>query len=200
MERKEEQQDLIERTLAGSSAAYAELYNQTAGELYKIIRLLVGNAEDAQDVMQETYLQVHRNLHQFDRNRAFRPWLTGIALRQVKACRRKRWMQVRKVGRAAQYGRETQEADFSGQSAERLDRGEWIERIGRLPYKLRQIVVLRYLNDYAQEEIAEMLGIPTGTVKSRIHAALERLRKNEPMRLQQSKSEPAKERSLKTGG
>lgn len=196
----EREKDLIEQTLAGSSAAYAELYEQTAGELYKLVRLLVGNTEDAQDVMQETYLQAHRNLHRFDRDRTFRPWLTGIAMRQVKDCRRKRWLQARRIGRMAQYNRRTEEADFSSASAERLDRGEWIERIERLPYKLQQVVILKYLNDYAQEEIADILDIPLGTVKSRVHAALERLRKSEPKLLQQVKSESAENASLKTGG
>jgi len=196
----EQEKDLIERILAGSSAAYAELYEQTAGDLYKLIRLLVGNTEDAQDVMQETYLQAHRNLHRFDRDRAFRPWVTGIALRQVKACRRKRWLQARRIGRAAQYNRRTEEADFANESAERLDRGEWIERIERLPYKLRQIVILKYLNDYAQEEIAEILGIPLGTVKSRVHAALERLRKSGPKPFEQESLDSAENAHLKTGG
>ncbi|OWA34844.1 RNA polymerase subunit sigma [Saccharibacillus sp. O16] len=196
----EQERDLIERTLAGSSAAYAELYERTAGELYKLIRLLVGNTEDAQDVMQETYLQAHRNLHRFDRDRAWRPWLTGIALRQVKAHRRKRWLQAQRIGRAVQYNRRTEEADFSNESVERLDRGEWIERIERLPYKLQQIVILKYLNDYAQEEIAEILNIPLGTVKSRVHAALERLRKNEPKLSQQAQSESVESPHLKTGG
>ncbi|OWR30524.1 RNA polymerase subunit sigma [Saccharibacillus sp. O23] len=175
MKRNTDLDGLIARTLNGETMAYAEVYEQTSDSLYQTIRFLVGNAEDAQDIVQETYLEAHRYLHRFDRSRPFRPWLMGIALRQTKACRKRRWLQLRKIGKAAQYGR-AQEEDFSGQIADRLDYNGLAEQIERLPYKLKQIIVLRYLNDYSQEEMAETLNIPLGTVKSRIHTALERLR------------------------
>lgn len=170
---------LVERTLEGSTDAYTDLYEQTAGDLYKIVRFLLGNAEDAKDVIQETYLQAYRNLYRFDQSREFRPWLTGIALRQIKAHRRRHWLQLRKSKKAAQ-SEKTQEEDFAGVLTDRLSDDGLSKRINRLPYKLRQVVLLRYLNDYSQEEVAEILNIPLGTVKSRIHSALERLRRSEP--------------------
>lgn len=190
--------DLIVRTLNGETIAYSELYEQTSDSLHQTVRFLLGNAEDAQDVVQETYLQAHRYLHRFDRSRQFRPWLMGIALRQTKACRKRRWLQLRKIGKAAQHS-QAQEDDFSGRIADRLDHNGLAERIESLPYKLKQIIVLRYLNDYSQDEMAEMLNIPLGTVKSRIHTALERLRKEESLiRSQMQSREGAAEATAKS--
>lgn len=169
---------LVKRTLEGDAEAYTDLYEQTAKELYKIIRFLLRNAEDAKDVTQETYLQAYRSLHRFDQSREFRPWLTGIALRQVNAHRRRRVLQWKKAATAA-CQEKVREEDFAGALVDRLSDGGWAARIDELPYKLRQVVLLRYLNDFSQEEVAEILGIPVGTVKSRIHSALERLRKIE---------------------
>ena len=74
---------LVKRTLEGSTEAYSDLYEQTSGELYKLIRFLLRNAEDAKDVTQETYLQAYRSLHRFDQSREFRRWYLVNATSKV---------------------------------------------------------------------------------------------------------------------
>lgn len=68
------------------------------------------------------------------------------------------------------------EHDFTSDVVERLSNRRLLASVGRLPFKLKQVIILHYLNEYSQEESAAILGIPLGTVKSRIHAALQKLR------------------------
>ena len=64
------------------------------------------------------------------------------------------------------------QSDFSNDVVSKISNRKLIELIHKLPYKLKQVIILRYLHDYSQEEVAEILHIPIGTVKSRIHSAL----------------------------
>lgn len=166
---------LIALTLAGSRDAYSELYETTIRDVYQTVHFLVREPSDVDDVVQEIYIQVHRSLGQFDVSRPFRPWLMGLVMRQIHAYRRKRWTHLRILKKAEQVD-QAMEYDFSSDVVDKISNLSLLASVERLPYKLKQIIVLRYLNEYTQEEIAAILGIPLGTVKSRIHAALQKLR------------------------
>ncbi|AIQ67327.1 sigma-70 family RNA polymerase sigma factor [Paenibacillus graminis] len=178
MEAQNEYSQLITRTLAGSREAYGELYEATIRDVYRTVRFLVSEPSDADDVVQDIYLELHRSLAQYDEARAFRPWLMGLVLRQVQAYRRKGWRQLR-ISKKAQQTCEIQDADFAGEVIDRLSSRMLMDKVKSLPYKLRQVIVLHYLQEYSQEEAAAILGIPLGTVKSRIHAALQKLRRKQ---------------------
>lgn len=166
---------LITHTLAGSREAYSELYETTIRDVYQTVHFLVREPSDVDDVVQEIYIQVHRSLGQFDVTRPFRPWLMGLVMRQIHAYRRKRWTHLRILKKAEQV-EQAIEHDFSSEVVDKMSNLPLLESVERLPYKLKQVVILHYLNEYSQEEIAAILGIPLGTVKSRIHAALQKLR------------------------
>lgn len=74
---------LVALTLAGSRDAFGELYEATIKDVYKTVCFLVKEQSDAEDVIQEIYMQVYRSLDKFDANRPFRPWLMGIVMRQI---------------------------------------------------------------------------------------------------------------------
>ncbi|MNB77444.1 ECF RNA polymerase sigma factor SigW [compost metagenome] len=167
---------LIERTLAGSVEAFGELYEVTVQDVYRTVRFLVSEPSNAEDIVQDIYVELHRSLHRYDHSREFRPWLTGLVMRQIHAYRRKGWGHFRLVKRAEQVT-ERMEHDFAGDAVERLSNRVLLEAVNRLPYKLQQVIILHYLQEYSQEEIAAILEIPLGTVKSRIHAALQKLRR-----------------------
>ncbi len=76
----------------------------------------------------------------------------------------------------AEEQRKSVQIDFSNDVVSKISNQKLIELIHKLPYKLKQVIILRYLHDYSQEEVAQILHIPIGTVKSRIHAALKKLR------------------------
>ncbi|WP_150265555.1 sigma-70 family RNA polymerase sigma factor [Paenibacillus tepidiphilus] len=168
---------LIERTLAGSREAFAELYEATVHDVYQTVRFFVSVPSDAEDVVQEIYLEVHRSLGRFDLGRPFRPWLMGVAMRQIKAHRRKGWRQFRILEKAGAGSRLVEEEDIARKVVERLSNRPLLDSVHALSFKLQQVVILHYGQECSQEEIAAILGIPPGTVKSRIHAALQKLRR-----------------------
>lgn len=150
-------------------------YMKTIRDVYQTVTFLVRERSDVDDVVQEIYIQVHRSLGQFDVTRPFRPWLMGLVMRQIHAYRRKRWTHLRILKKSEQTD-QVMENDFSSEVVDKISNLPLLASVDRLPYKLKQVVILHYLNEYSQEEIAELLGIPLGTVKSRIHAALQKLR------------------------
>ncbi|MDT3426180.1 RNA polymerase sigma-70 factor (ECF subfamily) [Paenibacillus forsythiae] len=160
--------------LAGSREAYSQLYERTITEVYRTVRFLIGGSSDTDDVVQEIYMQMYRSLGQYDAARPFRPWLMGVVMRQIRAYRRRRWNHIRLIKKVQRST--TLDHDFSGEVVDKVSYRPLIASVERLPYKLKQVVILHYLNEYSQEEIADALGIPLGTVKSRIHAALKKLR------------------------
>lgn len=169
---------LIALTLAGSREAYSELYEITVQDVYKTVHFLVGEPFDVDDVVQEIYIQVYRSLGQFDVSRPFRPWLMGLVMRQIHAYRRKRWTHLRITKRAEGY-EPSMDHDFSHDVVDKLSNCSLLASVEHLPYKLKQVVILHYFNEYSQEEVANILSIPLGTVKSRIHAALQKLRRKQ---------------------
>ncbi|OJD51853.1 RNA polymerase subunit sigma [Bacillus sp. 4048] len=170
--------DLIQLTLSGNKEAYGELYDKTIQEVYKTAYFLIGDKTDVDDVVQEIYIQLYESLRKYDGEKPFRPWLIGLAIKQIHSYRRKRWMRLRIIKKAEEQRKPVQ-IDFSNDVVSKISNQKLIELIHKLPYKLKQVIILRYLHDYTQEEVAHILHIPIGTVRSRIHAALKKLRQKE---------------------
>lgn len=170
--------DLIQLTLSGNKEAYSELYDKTIQEIYKTAHFLIEDKADVDDVVQEIYIQLYESLRKYDSEKPFRPWLIGLAIKQIHSYRRKRWMRLRIVKKAEEQRKPVQ-IDFSSDVVSKISNQKLIELIHKLPYKLKQVIILRYLHDYSQEEVAQILHIPIGTVKYRIHAALKKLRQKE---------------------
>ncbi|WP_144611138.1 sigma-70 family RNA polymerase sigma factor [Bacillus cereus] len=170
--------DLIHLTLTGNKEAYSELYDKTIQEVYKTAHFLIEDKTDVDDVVQEIYIQLYESLRKYDREKPFRPWLIGLTIKQIHSYRRKRWMRLRIIKKAEEQRKPVQ-IDFSSDVVSKISNQKLIELIHKLPYKLKQVIILRYLHDYSQEEVAQILHIPIGTVKSRIHAALKKLRQKE---------------------
>ena len=159
----------------GDKQAYGELYERTVADIYRAVYYLVGNRADAEDIVQDSYIQLHRSLHHYDPARPLRHWLMGVVMQHVRAYRRRRWMQFRFAGRSERL-HDRLEEDFSGLVIDQMTNRMLLQGVGRLSFKLQQVIVLHYLSEYTQEEIAGILDIPLGTVKSRIHAGLSKLR------------------------
>lgn len=89
--------DLIQLTLSGNKEAYSELYDKTIQEVYKTAHFLIEDKADIDDVVQEIYIQLYESLRKYDSEKPFRPWLIGLAIKQIHSYRRKRWMRLRIV-------------------------------------------------------------------------------------------------------
>lgn len=171
---------------SGRPEDFNALVHRYERELYRYLVRYLGDPTLADDVFQNTFLQVHLKRGLYEEGRPVRPWLYAIATHQAVDA-------LRKAGRHPTLSLDQKvdsgEADPSAlvdlltsdvpgplahlQGAERRD---WIrESITKLPETLRQTLILAYYQDLKYREIADILKIPVGTVKSRLHAALAKL-------------------------
>ncbi len=172
----------------GRAEVFNELVRRYERELYRYLARYLGDPSLAEDVFQNTFLQVHLKRGLFENGRPFRPWLYAIATHQAVDS-------LRKVGRHPTVSLDQRVSGGSGESEagnlvdlligtdegplsqlQEAERQQWVrDSIARLPETLRQTLILAYHQDLKYREIAEIQKIPVGTVKSRLHAALEKL-------------------------
>jgi RNA polymerase sigma-70 factor (ECF subfamily) len=175
---------LFERYLSGDTAAFRTLIERHADDLLRFLTRLVGDRAGAEDVFQETFLQIHQSAGTFDLSRRFKPWLFTIAANKGRDyLRRKGRRAALDLSAPVKGGRDEGgetfvdllEIDLPGPEAplENRDRDERVQRaIDRMPWALKEILLLSYFQRLSYAQIADDLEIPLGTVKSRLHAAV----------------------------
>jgi RNA polymerase sigma-70 factor (ECF subfamily) len=172
----------------GRANVFPELVRRYEHELYRYLARYLGDPSLAEDVFQNTFLQIHLKRGLFENGRPFRPWLYAVATHQAVDALRKagRHPTVSLDQRISNRGSESDagnlvdllvtETDGPLAQLQESERQQWVrDSINRLPDTLRQTLILAYHQDLKYREIAEILKIPVGTVKSRLHAALEKL-------------------------
>jgi RNA polymerase sigma-70 factor (ECF subfamily) len=169
------------------SALFTELVTRYQRELYNYLRRFLGDPAMAEDAFQSTFLQVHLKCAQFEVDRKFRPWLYTIATNQaIDAQRRNQRHRILSLDRTIvppgmdHLGpllqlMESKEPDPTSQMVT-AEREAWIDQaVEQLPLPLRTVIELVYFQALKYREAAEVLNIPVGTVKSRLHAAILKL-------------------------
>lgn len=169
---------LIERTRAGDQDAFRTLVESYTPRVFSLVRNLVRNVAEAEDVTQEVFFKVYSKLDSFREDSAFYTWLYRVAVNtatdHLKKKRQDRAVLVDDLARLPI----ADEADSPADGASREDlRGEVRKAMARLPEKFRTILVLRELQGLAYEDIARVLKISKGTVESRIFRAREKLKR-----------------------
>lgn len=171
----------------GNAEGLAVLIRRYEGELYGYLRRYLGDASLADDVFQNTFLQVFRKAGQFEPGRPVRPWLYTVATNQaIDALRRQGRHQAVSLDQERDESADAEtpqllsllESRESGplEHLQGEERRQLVrESVERLPEFLRQVVLLAYYQGMKYRDVAEVLGIPVGTVKSRLHAALLKL-------------------------
>ena len=160
----------------GDESAFQLVYQATHQDVYRTVAFLVYNKQDIEDIVNEVYMSMWRTFHTYDSNRPFRFWLHGITVRLVQDWKRKTWRRIRLFERNRRMTCE--HFDWTDKAVLQFEmQHELFSLVRQLSYKLRVVVILRYFHDYALEEIADILQIPVGTVKSRHHLAMKELRK-----------------------
>lgn len=139
--------------------------------------VLLGAGSEADDVVQESFVKAYRALGTFRGGSAFRPWLLRIVANETRNLHRSRSRRWRREEQAAIPDSVLDPAD-AAVSTER--RRELLDAVQTLPEHYRLVVTCRYLLDLDEQETATVLGWPRGTVKSRLHRALGRLRTQLP--------------------
>jgi RNA polymerase sigma-70 factor (ECF subfamily) len=181
-----DEQLLVKYRTDGDREAYAQLVQRYERQLYSYLRRYLGHAEMAEDVFQATFLQVHLKCDRFDETRRFRPWLYTVATNQaIDAQRRNKRHRMVSLDR----GSSSEDVDIGTlvnllegkesdplENVSQLERGQWVQdAIDQLSEAMRSVIELVYYQGMKYREAAEILDIPVGTVKSRLHAAIIKL-------------------------
>jgi len=173
-----EDPEILRRCLAGDERAYRELVERYQRRVYSLALRMVRQAEDAEDLTQETFVRMFRALDRYDPSRPFGAWLFTIASRLcIDHLRRRRVKPISLFqGEPGSEEERVIEAVDPGLRPEEVTSHAEEERrtrqlIDSLPPHYRIVVVLRHQQDLSYEEIAETLHLPLGTVKARIHRA-----------------------------
>ena len=181
-------EDLLARIRSGEREWFGPLVRKYERELFGYLRRYVGDADLAADVFQNTFLAVFKKIQQYEPGRPARPWIYTIATHQAIDAMRRR---ARRRDTTALLPANDDSPEDSAQNlfvvleaagpspvdlAELGEsRKEVREAVARLPDLLKQVVILTYFQGLKYQDAAEILGVPLGTVKSRLHAALAKL-------------------------
>jgi RNA polymerase sigma-70 factor (ECF subfamily) len=173
---------LIADCLQGRSAAFGELVLRYQDRLFNTVYRLVGNTEDARDVVQDAFINAYQSLGSFKGDSLFFTWLYRIAVNTAISWKRKQRIVYRlQLGAAQQgFGREPADTSEGHQPSHALERAEEERRVqdalNRLSPEHRTVLILKDLEGQKYEIMADVLGVPIGTIRSRLHRARLELR------------------------
>ena len=174
----------MKRAARGDPGAFEELVNRYQGPIYNLCFRMVGNAEDAADMTQEAFIKAWKNLDSFQFEAAFSTWLYRLAsnccLDFLRSKKRRPTISLVTTNDEDEEQTVDVEDNAPGPEEQLLsgeDREILRKALAEIDLEQRQILTLRVVNDLSYGEIAEILGIKEGTVKSRLSRARENLRK-----------------------
>ncbi|MEZ6135825.1 MAG: sigma-70 family RNA polymerase sigma factor [Pirellulaceae bacterium] len=171
---------------SGDRNSFEILVRRYQHEIYNYLRRYLGDDDQAEDAFQLTFVQVYRKAQQFDLERRFRPWLYSVATNQAidlqRRVKRRHYLSL-DVPAAGDNSRGTTQAasipDYRAADDDLLERAELQSRIRDAIDEVgepgRSALQLVHLQGLAYRDAAEILGVPVGTVKSRVHAAIRKL-------------------------
>lgn len=181
--------ELFASYAAGDETAFREIVNRYKNGLYAFLRNFLTQQDLIDDVFQETFIQLYASRDSFDKTRPLRPWLFTIAANKAKDALRKQQRTAAATIGALADSREMSFDDVLDSIAsdstmpyDELEGGEVALQVRRviadMPDNLREILILAYFNKFSYKQMADVLSIPIGTVKSRLHTAVGRFTKD----------------------
>ena len=176
-------EELLQEHLAGSPIAFGELVERYRQEMFGFLMRFMGNAAAAEDVFQEAFLQLHLSAGTFDLSRRLKPWLFTIAAnkaRDMMRSRTRRHTAPLDAPIATSHAEGGTYADLIPSNipspvedvSNQETRQAVQDIVSRMPENLRMVLLLGYFQELPYKEIADILDVPLGTVKSRLHAAV----------------------------
>ncbi len=160
--------ELLSRAVRGGEQAFRELVDRYGDELYRLAFVMLGQAADAEDVLQETFLGAYQGMKRFEGRSSVRTWLTRILVNQVAMRRRDRKRHKALAGERDEALATQGRPDTTGEASWRMDLLEALDRLSR---EHQEVIVMREVQGLSYEEMAEVLEVPRGTVESRLHRA-----------------------------
>jgi RNA polymerase sigma-70 factor (ECF subfamily) len=156
--------DLLRRSANGSTVAFHALVDRHADRLFRLAVSLLGNAADAEDVLQETFAGAYRSARRFEGRSSVKTWLTRILVTQVNVLRRSK----RQVGPIDEHV-----PARVGSADTKIDLQAALQQLSE---EHREVLLLREFEKLSYEEMAQVLDVPRGTVESRLHRARNELK------------------------
>ncbi|MCD6393367.1 MAG: sigma-70 family RNA polymerase sigma factor [Planctomycetes bacterium] len=175
--------ELLKRYREGDETAFREIVERYKNPLYSFLRRFLNRQDLVEDVFQETFLQLFASRDSFDTSRPLRPWLFTIAANKAKdALRKMQRHSSMSIGAIADSGDVSVDdvinilTSYKTTPADEVTTEETARRVREvvadMPENLRGILILAYFEQFSYKHMAEILSIPIGTVKSRLHTAV----------------------------
>ncbi|MED1305364.1 sigma-70 family RNA polymerase sigma factor [Bacillus pacificus] len=173
---KTEWQEWLERMVAGDQKAFQHIYEATSKDVYRTVSFLMEDQHDVDDIVNGVYIRMWKSFAKYDPSRPFLFWLHSLIVHEIQDWRRKLWRRFRILEKSKEFCQD----HFYRTDEEVLHmetRSELLKLVKTLSYMHREVIIMRYFHEYSLDEIALLVGIPVGTVKSRLHTAHGQLRK-----------------------
>ena len=174
----------IKQVLKGDQNAYADIVNLYQHKLYQICYRMLGNKQEAEDIAQEAFVRAYINLHSYDQKRKFSTWIyriaTNLCIDRIRKKKPDYYLDAEVAGTDGldMYSQIAADEKLPEDVVTQMELQDRIQyEISRLPDKYRSVIVLKYIEELSLQEISEILDMPLGTVKTRIHRGREALRK-----------------------
>jgi len=191
-------EELVADYLDGDSGSFRALIERHHDPLIRFLNRFMGDRQAAEDVFQETFLQVHQSIETFDSTKRFKPWLFTIAANKARDSLRKSNRRTT-VSLSAPVGGSDDGTTFvdlmsidlpaASSRMESEEQSAMVQRaIATLSPRLREILLLAYFQKLSYTQLADALEVPVGTVKSRLHAAVASFAKAWQSQVEEKKS------------
>lgn len=164
--------ELVQQAKLGDKESFAGLYEQVADDLYRVALYTLGNVQDAQDAVSETFVEAYKGLGSLRDNKAFKAWIMRIL--SVR-CKRKIGGYMKERGQL-DIDELISLSDDMDPISDSISRSDLLAALSHLSPSEREIVLLSVLQGYTSREIAKIVGAPQGTVTSKLCRALKKMR------------------------
>jgi RNA polymerase sigma-70 factor, ECF subfamily len=167
----------------GDQNAFAEIVEFYKDKVFQICYRMLGNRHEAEDIAQEAFIRAYVNIHSYDLNKKFSTWLyriaTNLSIDRIRKKKPDYYLDAELAGSdgLTMYSQVAADVTLPEDELETMELQELIQaEILKLPDKYRSVIVLKYIEEFSLKEIGEILDLPVGTVKTRIHRGREALR------------------------
>ncbi|MBB6447881.1 RNA polymerase sigma factor SigW [Bacillus benzoevorans] len=174
----------IKQVLKGDRNAFGEVVELYKDKVFQLSFRMLGNRHEAEDIAQEAFIRAYVNIQSYNLNLKFSTWLyriaTNLCIDRIRKKKPDYYLDAEVAGTEGltMYSHIASNTPLPEDDVESLELKESIQKeISKLPEKYRSVIVLKYIEELSLNEISEILDLPLGTVKTRIHRGREALRK-----------------------
>lgn len=174
----------IKQVKKGDQNAFAEIVDIYKDKIYQLCYRMLGNSHEAEDIAQEAFIRAYVNINNYDMDKKFSTWLyriaTNLTIDRIRKKKPDYYLDAEVTGTEGltMYSQVAADVALPEDQVETMELQQMIQKeILKLPDKYRSVIVLKYIDELSLIEISEILDMPIGTVKTRIHRGREALRK-----------------------